>query len=129
LECFFEDGETDICLNKTSIEKENLSICIAETDENYNISYNYNNKSSWKGNFPSFDINKNDNELYGVSGSPTLVINDQKITTSRSSAALLKTICSSFESMPEECETDLSTVTPSAGFGTGSGNNSNASCN
>ena len=60
----------------------------------------------------------------GISGSPTFVVNGVQVDTSRDSASILKTICSSFKTQPSECSTELSTDNPSAGFGpAGSGDN------
>lgn len=53
----------------------------------------------------------------GISGSPTLVINGVQVQTGRSPAAILKTICSAFNTAPAECSQTLDSATPSAGFG------------
>jgi predicted DsbA family dithiol-disulfide isomerase len=53
----------------------------------------------------------------GISGSPTLVVNGVQTQSGRSSAALLTTICSAFNTKPSECSQTLDSSTPSAGFG------------
>jgi glutaredoxin len=51
-----------------------------------------------------------------VTGSPTLFINGQKYSGSRSSDAFKTAICNAFETMPAECTTNLtSDVTPATG--------------
>ena len=63
-----------------------------------------------------------DNSKYGVKGSPSLVINGTNSSSARDSANLLKAICAGFEEAPEECSTQLSSDTPSPGFGSGVSN-------
>lgn len=53
----------------------------------------------------------------GISGSPTLVINDVQVQSGRSPSALLSTICSAFNTSPSECTQTLDSASPSAGFG------------
>ncbi|MEK6936192.1 MAG: hypothetical protein AABW67_05370 [Nanoarchaeota archaeon] len=53
----------------------------------------------------------------GVSGSPTLIINGEKIQSGRDSASYLATICSAFNTAPAECSQTLSSDSPSPGFG------------
>jgi hypothetical protein len=53
----------------------------------------------------------------GVSGSPTLIINGEKVQSSRDSASYLETICSAFNTAPAECDEVLSSASPSPGFG------------
>lgn len=48
------------------------------------------------------------NEKYGVTGSPTLVINETKFTGSRTAEGYKQGVCSGFETEPEECATELS---------------------
>jgi predicted DsbA family dithiol-disulfide isomerase len=69
-------------------------------------------------------------EDYGVRGSPTLVINGVEVQTGRSPAAMLATICAAFNTAPEECNTQLDSRSPSAGFGwsVSQGNAANAQC-
>jgi predicted DsbA family dithiol-disulfide isomerase len=48
-------------------------------------------------------------EKYGVSGSPTLIINGAPYSGSRSSEAFKQAICSAFTTAPSECSQALST--------------------
>ncbi|MDD1679738.1 MAG: DsbA family protein [Methanomicrobiales archaeon] len=55
-------------------------------------------------------------DQYGVTGSPTLIINGQKYTGTRSADAFKNAICNAFETMPAECSMNLtSNVTPATG--------------
>ena len=54
------------------------------------------------------------NKKYGISGSPQLIINDIEYMGSRSSEAYKQTICSAFNSPPEECSQVLSSEDSSA---------------
>lgn len=131
LKCFVESasGDSAACITKAGINKTNLNSCVAATDKQFKITANAADKSTWKGNFPTFNIYKEDNAKYGVQGSPTLVINGATVNSGRDSASLLKTICSAFSNPPKECSTSLSTAVPSSGFGTGAtASTGSASC-
>ena len=111
LSCFLEDGDSNRCLTEIGIDANKLNLCIGGKAEDYYI----------------FDSELS--QSYGVGGSPTLVINEQIISSGRSSAEYLATICSAFNITPEECGGELNSVNPSPGFGySGSGSNSQASC-
>ncbi|MFW5888271.1 MAG: DsbA family protein [Patescibacteria group bacterium] len=130
LNCFLETEESENCMKQEGIDEGKITSCIESADQEYKISEKLNDKSAFKGNYPPFDVDKEANEQYGVSGSPTLVINGEKIQASRTPNALLATICSGFEDEPEECEQQLSSSTPSPGFGSDqSGSDTDASCN
>jgi hypothetical protein len=130
LSCFVKDGDFEKCLIQTQIDKTKITSCISTTDNQYNITAGYNDKSSWlNGNYPRFDIYKDLNEKYGVKGSPTLIINDKEIQVSQRSPETLKeVICQAFNSPPGECSQELSTNVTSAGFGEATGSNSGGGC-
>lgn len=68
----------------------------------------------------------------GVSGSPTLIINGVQANSGRDPASYLDTICQAFSdgSVPVECGEQLSSTSPSAGFGSTSGSSGSAAqCN
>lgn len=156
LTCFLADGDSKSCLEKASINNSKLNSCVSSTDKQYKITENYGNKSTWKGSFPTFNIYKADNEKYGISGSPGLVINGIKMgetvcssnsdchigevcvnsgsgqicSMQRNPESIKQAICDGFNNVPEACSTKLSSDSPSPGFGFGTSNNStNASCN
>lgn len=99
LKCFIGSGDYLQCLNNAGIDKNKLDDCIKNRASNY-----YKEDSSLS-------------QKYGVEGSPTLVINGVKVSSGRSPAAYLQTICSAFVNPPTECKENLSTVTYSPGFG------------
>lgn len=131
LSCFLGSGESDTCLAQVGLNKDkgDLKDCIAETDEEYKTTYNFENNLNYSGQFPEFAINKEDNVKYNVAGSPTLIINEGEVNSKRDSASLLATVCSAFNEAPEECNTSLPSSSPSAGFGYGTGSDSGAACN
>jgi hypothetical protein len=131
LECFLDNGDTAACLKTAGINQAKNKSCLAATEKKYQIKKKFADKTTWINNtYPTFDIYKAENEKYGVSGSPTLVINGEKISSARDSASLLATICSGFENQPGECQAQLSSSTPSAGFGYGEGGAAtDATCN
>ena len=99
LKCFLEDGDSNKCLTQTKIDKTKLDVCIDSKSEEY-----YNTDSTLS-------------EGYGVGGSPTLVVNGEQVNSGRSSDAYLQTICSAFNTPPEECNQELDSESPSPGFG------------
>jgi len=126
LECFVDDGDTNRCLTAANIEQANLDSCVETVDNEFKITENFNNNVGFQGSFPSFNIHKTENDKYGVTGSPTLVINGTSVQSGRSAASLLATICSAFDVAPEECNASLPSETPSPGFGAGTTNSAAA---
>lgn len=99
LKCFLEAGNSEECLGNANIDKAKLDSCIKDKSEGY-----YAEDSALS-------------EEYGVRGSPTLVVNGVIVSSARSPAAYLSTICSAFNAPAEECTEQLSSTTPGAGFG------------
>ncbi|MCD6476910.1 MAG: hypothetical protein J7K26_01935 [Candidatus Aenigmarchaeota archaeon] len=127
LECFLESGDSDKCLIQANIDKSKLDNCMELSDSEFSISENLNDQSKWlNGRFPLVNIDKELNERYNIRGSPTLIINGMQIQTNRDSASLLSAICSTFNNKPEECNTKLSSETPSPGFGFESSNSASS---
>lgn len=118
LSCFVQNGNSSTCLDEVGINPENLASCISSTDTTYNISGQYNNQSTWLGGtYPIFSVQNDLNELYNVSGLPTIIINGQKATVNpRTPENFKQIICSAFNTSPEECSQTLSSETPAAGF-------------
>ena len=123
LSCFVQDGNSEKCLSEANINREKMNTCISETDTQYKITQNYNDKNTWvNGQFPKFDVNTDLNEKYGVQGSPTIVINDKVVNlTNRSPEAFKEIVCQAFSNPPAECSQTLSNEAFSTGFGTGTG--------
>ena len=122
LTCFLEKGQgtESACVAKSGVNAAQVSSCMTQADSQFNVTKNFKDQSSYsQGQFPLFDVNKDDNAKYGVQGSPTLVINGTVVQAARDSESLLKTICSGFNNPPAECQKTLSSTAPSAGFGTG----------
>jgi hypothetical protein len=129
LTCFLgtsgKPAEAEACREEVGVDEEMLSSCYSETDEEFDVLENLENKDLWmrdsNGNpsFPRFNIHKDLNEEYGVGGSPTLVINGQEASSGRAPASYLSVICSSFTegNVPEECSESLSTTQYNPGFG------------
>jgi hypothetical protein len=109
------------CMTSAGIDQGKFDICFAAADKRFNITANYNDKSTWlNGSYPKFEINADLNEKYGIQGSPTIAINGKDVSSSlaiRSPEAFKKLVCSAFNVEPEECKTDLSDDLPSTGFG------------
>lgn len=128
LKCFLKAGDGDSCLEELKIDETKLEACVEAVDEEFSITENLENPS---GRFPAFLINDEECTEYGVRGSPTLVINGESVSSSRSPAAYLATICNAFNDAPVECEEQLDSANPSSGFGyetSGSAGSAAAQC-
>ncbi len=130
LKCFLKEGKGDECLTEVGVDTAALETCKAAADEEFAIMENLEDKEKWSGGrFPPFLIHDAENKEYGISGSPSLAINGQNVNSGRDSASLLKTICGAFNEAPEECDTVLSSASPSPGFGfETTGSSTNAQC-
>jgi hypothetical protein len=130
LDCFLKKGQgtESSCLESAGINATQTNLCMKAADTQFNVTKNFNDESSYQGNFPQFEVNKGDNKEFGVQGSPTLIINGVEAKTQRDPASILKTICSAFNNQPEGCASELSSTAPAPGFGEGTGSGSNASC-
>jgi len=131
LKCFLEAGDGTTCLTELEIDQPQLDACVAATDAEFKVTENFGDQATYKGRFPTFNVNKEGVDKYGVAGSPTLIINGVKASSGRDSASLLNAICYGFEEKPEECSQTLSSASPSPGFGfsaAASSANANAQC-
>ncbi|MBN2251234.1 MAG: FKBP-type peptidyl-prolyl cis-trans isomerase [Candidatus Altiarchaeota archaeon] len=119
LKCFLADGDGEACVKTVGIDESKLDACIAATDEEYKVTEQYNDKSTWlSGYYPVFDVYKDDNEKYDIQGSPGFVVNGVVVERAgRDPQSLLDAICIGFAEEPAECGEALSSETPSAGFG------------
>lgn len=127
LKCFLEKGESTTCMS--GIDSAKLDKCIAATDKEFKVTELFNDQSSWNGGqFPQFNIYKTENGLYGVQGSPGLVLNGKMVNSGRSPAEYLKLVCASFSTAPAECGQKLSAETYQPGFGYTAGASTAASC-
>lgn len=130
LRCFVEKGSHDTCATETGIDTANLEACIAELEETYDLTGAFENSDS---NYPPYPVEDELNSMYGVRGSPSVVINGVTVSVSRSAEAFKQAVCDAFIEAPEECSTVLDTnqEQPSfgpVGSGTVSASASTASC-
>ncbi|MFH1239649.1 MAG: hypothetical protein V1672_00355 [Candidatus Diapherotrites archaeon] len=129
LKCFLKAGETDTCLAEAEIDTAAMETCVLDADNEFQITANYLDTTKYlSGKYPLFGIDAEKNTEYGVGGSPTLVVNGTTVNSARTSASLLQTICGAFNEQPEECTLELSSVSPSAGFGYEEGTGTDATC-
>lgn len=100
LGCFLKEGDSSSCLREANINMAKLNTCIntGKADEYYAEDSTL-------------------SESYGVQGSPTLIINGEQSNAGRDSASYLAGICGAFNDSPEECALELSSASPSPGFG------------
>jgi len=133
LTCFLKKGQgtETSCMATAGVNAVQVKSCMAQADTQFNVTKDFNDQNSYQGNFPIFEVNKDDNVKYGVQGSPTLVINGVQADAQRDPASILKTICSGFTNPPKECSTALATTAGAPGFGEGAaagGSTSGAAC-
>lgn len=130
LSYFVQSDDFEQCLLQAQINAQLLAECQKSSDERFKISKNYQDKSLWvQGRYPKFEIHSDLNKQYGVSGSPTLIINDQPVDlASRSPEAIKNLLCQAFNNRPEECSQRLSQEISSPGFGKSTGGSSSGSC-
>lgn len=122
LKCFTVSGDSKSCLKAAKVNESKLNSCISATDKKFGTTVAYNDKASWlSGRYPLYPVDQELNDLYGVQGSPTIVINGAQAQVSRSPEAVKLAICASFNNPPKECEETLSTLSASPSFGAGTG--------
>jgi len=127
LDCFTKSasGDSAKCITSAGIIKSQVDACVKKTDSDNQLSQNF--KSDVASS--PFVLTTADNKKYGVTGSPTLIVNGTTIGSGRDSASLLKAVCSGFDNQPAECAATLSSSAPSASFGEGTATDStSASC-
>ena len=108
LSCFINGGDSDSCIAESGIDTARLTSCVYATDATYNITGQFNDQSTWVHGDPVFNIHKDLNELYGVTGSPTIIINGVRVTVNPTTPENFKQIiCSAFNTSPEECSQAL----------------------
>ena len=126
LSCFVKAESSDTCLTEAKINTAAVNACVSQTDAQNKITPIFKDQSLWNGaQYPPFNIHKDDNTKYSVSGSPTLVINGTTASAQRDPQSLLKLICLAFSNPPSECSQTLASAVPVAGFGEGTAANSN----
>lgn len=124
------------CLNSSGVDQAKLNACIAAADKQFNVTADYNDKTTWLSEtYPKFEVNNDLNVQYNVQGSPTVILNDVDVSNNigndRSPEKLKQVICAAFNTEPEECKTSLSTDQPSTSFGAGTASTTGeaGSCN
>ncbi len=130
LSCFVQDGDSEECFESANIDRTKIADCVLNTDEQYKITEQYNDKKTWiNEKYPTFNVHSNLNEEYGVGGSPTVVINGKIINIDpRSPEKFKQIICQHFSTVPVECSQDLSQEVPTPMFGAGTGGSSEGEC-
>jgi len=120
LSCFSGKDDSAGCLKEAKINESKMSSCVTKANKDFGIMDKYNDQASWlSGRYPIYPVHQAENDQYGVQGSPTLVINGQEASVSRTPEAVKLAICAGFENAPKECETVLSNASPQPGFGAG----------
>jgi hypothetical protein len=102
--CHIKKGDVDGCLKSTGVSTSQLNSCM--TDASKGLAYAQ----------KDFDLNTK----YGVTGSPTLVLQDGQISEfdfgGRNSEALKSIICAAFNTQPSACSLKLNTASAASSF-------------
>lgn len=119
LECYLGAGESDQCVGQAGLNGGEINACESGIDQQFGVMAKFADKTTWKdGQYPVFPIHDAENQQYTIEGSPTLVINGQKIIDSgRDAKNLMGFVCAGFNNAPEECKQNMSDQTPKPGFG------------
>ncbi len=116
--CFVEKLDYKTCAAQAGVDTAKVASCYAATDKEFGIQASWDDKSSWlSGRYPQFNIDKALNQQYGVQGSPTFVLNGQKVSVARSAEAVKEAVCNAFTSPPAACNTALNSNQEQPGQG------------
>ncbi len=117
LNCFMKEGKSDDCSTAAGVENTKLKACT--TDPSKGLKY--------------AQVDFTASTKYGVSGSPTLILNGQKVSEydfgGRTAQAVKTLLCCGFNQQPEICSTNISTDQASPSFSktyAGSGGSGNS---
>jgi protein-disulfide isomerase len=128
LECFIRDGQgkENACMLATGIDPATINACMLKTESEFKI----NEDLASGAQYPTYRVDKEASEGYGVGGSPTLVINGQIVNAGRTPEAVKQAVCAAFNTPPEACNTELSTagLSPGFGFSAGAASDTSATC-
>jgi hypothetical protein len=130
MKCFTAKDDYKTCLKQAGVNESQMNKCVTGADKEFGITNAYNDQSSWlSGRYPIYPVHEDLNEVYGVLGSPTLVINGVQIDVSRSPEAVKQAVCAAYNNAPDECNKVLDTNSMSPGFGTAAASSDiDASC-
>jgi len=102
--CFIKSGDTEGCLKEVGVDESKLKACMS--DDQRGIKYAE----------EDFSLNRK----FGISASPTLVLNDQEVSEfdfgGRTAEAVKTLLCCGFSKMPDFCSKQLSTEEAARGF-------------
>lgn len=116
--CYLEKSNSATCQQEAGIDTAALNACVDAANEEFNIMTSWNDRSSWlSGRYAQYNVHKAENEQYGVRGSPTLIINGEKVSVSRSPEAVKQAICDTYDNPPKECSATLSSNQEAPGHG------------
>jgi len=103
---------------------------VTAADEDFGITEYFEDTASWaSGYYPLYKVNDAECNLYGVQGSPTVVINGKVAQVYPRDPETVKTyLCCAFNNPPAECSQTLSTENPSSGLGWGTSDSATGTC-
>lgn len=118
LRCFLKGGSPTNCMQESGIAPSAVNSCMQDANGQFNIMGTWSDRDSWlSGRYAQYNVHKSENEQYGVRGSPTLVINGETVSVSRSAEEVKKAICATYANPPPECGQTLNTLQEAPGKG------------
>ncbi len=127
MRCFLQEDNHLECANNVEVDLTQVDICIENLEETYNISEIFNSSTQ---SYPRYPVHTELNELYGIRGSPGLVINgilidsqrpvlinSKSIYISRSAESFKQLVCEAFVNQPSECNEILNASPEAPGIG------------
>ena len=122
LKCFTGKDDYKGCLATAGGDQGKMNACVNGANSKFGTLTKYKDKSTWlSGNYPLYPVHADLNDLYGVQGSPTLVINGAEVQAGRTPEAVKQAVCGAFNNSPAECGQQLSAASLVAGFGAEAG--------
>jgi hypothetical protein len=119
LSCYMKKGDTTTCLAETKIDQSKLNACV--TDINKGLKY--------------AQVDFANAGAYGVSGSPTLILNGEAVSESnfggRTAQGIKSLVCCGFNTQPSICAQSLSADEAAVGFSeqySGGASSGNSNC-
>ncbi len=135
LSCFMQEGKSDECSATAGMDKTKLQACIADSNKGLKyaqVDFALQNK------YNDTDACRKNPKNCMVCGSPTLILNGQKVSEydfgGRTAQAIKTLLCCGFNQLPEICSVNISTDQAAPSFSKnyssaeGASTNSSANC-
>lgn len=114
LRCFVDKEDRVACMTEASVDTAKVDSCLQYLEDEFDVTNVFTSSTE---RYPPYPVEDDLATLYGVRGSPTVVINGQTVSVARSAEAVKQAVCDAFTTPPEECSTTLNTNQEQPGAG------------